>query len=104
LDTSIKSVILSSELKKIKDSKTKVDNTDVIVQLEDGERFIATFFSYSYLNEINHKHIKSGEYLNGLYFWNKRMILIKECTRDNISLVIKDLIDEGEFQEAFEML
>ncbi len=51
------------------------DNTDVIVQFEDGTRWSATFFTYLNINRLTEKNKKTGECLNGNYFWASNMVL-----------------------------
>ena len=78
--------------------------TDVIVWLEGGKKYVASFFKYSYINKIKQKNTISGEYLNGKYFWDRNMILVDECTELLIKPVIEDIINEGNFYEAFRKL
>lgn len=80
------------------------ESTDVIVLFENGKKYVASFFTYANIEEKRCQNKQSGEYLNGLYFWDKHMVLVEECTLNNIEQVIQNLMDEGEFQEAFERL
>jgi hypothetical protein len=82
----------------------KNGSTDVIVFLENGKKFIASFFTYASINEIRRKHQKNGNFLNGAYFWDKRMVLVEDCSLKFIEPIVKDIIDEGNFQEAFREL
>lgn len=53
------------------------NNTDVIVSIEEEDnygikrtiKYVATFFTYNNIFELKTKHHKSGEYLNGKYFF-----------------------------------
>ena len=54
------------------------------------------------IDEVNLEHMKNGEYLRGKYFWKKNMVLVDECSLKAIEPVIDDLIEEGDFQDAFE--
>lgn len=76
-------------------------NTDVIVSLEDGKKYIASCFAYDNIGELRITHQFDGNFLHGTYFWDKNMILVKECSLPSIESVVNDLIDEGNFQEAF---
>lgn len=77
------------------------DNTDVFVEFEDGERWGASFFTYSNINKLVEKNKITGECLNGKYFWSSDMILIDEVSRKRIEEVIAYLINEGEFNSIF---
>ena len=102
MDLKIKKIFLSSEFfKESENDGENSGNTDVVVTLDNGKKFIASFFSYKYLNKINHEHIKSGEYLRGNYFWDKNMVLVKDCSNKTIKPVVINLMDEGNFEEAF---
>jgi hypothetical protein len=79
-------------------------NTDVIVSLEDGKKYIASFFAYSSIEELRNQHQSDGNFLHGSYLWDKNMILIEECSLKTIESVVNDIIDEGNFQEAFRQL
>jgi len=79
----------------------KNDNTDVIVFLENGNKYIASFFAYENIQKMRLQAQKNGNFLHGAYFWDKNMVLVKECTLNMIEPVVKDLIDEGNFEEAF---
>jgi hypothetical protein len=52
------------------------DNSDVIVTLENGERWMATFFSYQNILSLAEKNRHSRECLGGKYFVAKEMILV----------------------------
>jgi hypothetical protein len=42
--------------------------------------------------------------MDGLYFWDKNMVIVEECTSSMIEKIVRHMIDEGEFQEAFKLL
>lgn len=77
------------------------ENTDVIVALENGEKYIATFFSYDNIASLRTRHKLDGSFLDGKYFWMKSMVLIDDCCRKSIERVVLHLIDEGDFREVF---
>ncbi|QQS39818.1 MAG: hypothetical protein IPM63_10555 [Acidobacteriota bacterium] len=83
---------------------TEDDNSDVIVTLEDGSRWLATFFTFSNIVSLRDEHALSGECLSGGYFWASDMILIDKLTRDRVEKVIKDQIATGDFEIAFERM
>ena len=77
------------------------DNSDVIVTLANGEKWIATFFTYKNIMTLKEGHRTTGECLDGIYFWASDMILIDELTRDKIERVVKELIATENFMTAF---
>jgi hypothetical protein len=52
------------------------DNSDVIVTLQNGQRWAATFFSYENIRSLVEKHRSTGECLGGKYFAATDMILV----------------------------
>lgn len=68
------------------------NNPDVIVKFDDGSEWIASFFTYQNIISLSEKNEKTGECLNGDYFWASDMILVKKISRDAIERVIKKLI------------
>lgn len=77
------------------------DNTDVIVSFEDGRKYVATFFTYKNIQTLIDKNKKTGECMNGKYFWASDMILIDECSRSRIEKLIFHLIEKEEFEMIF---
>lgn len=77
------------------------DNTDVIVTFENGSRWVASFFTYSNIEKLTQNNKKTGECMNGKYFWSSDMILIDEVSRKCIEEVVKYLIAEGKFENIF---
>ncbi len=104
MDLRVKKVILTSEFEKKKKSNEDACNTDVIVQLENGNKYIASFFTIRYIDETLKNSMKTGEFMDGNYFWNKNLVMVNDCSLSAIESVVQHMIDEGEFQEAFEEL
>jgi hypothetical protein len=77
------------------------DNTDVILEFDDGQRWVASFFTYSNIGKLVEKNKNTGECLNGKYYWSSDMILIDEVSRERIQEVIEHLINEGTFEYIF---
>ncbi len=92
----------------IDDLKEKSDflnfHTDVIVQMKNGEKFVAAFFTFKRVDEILRENAKTGERLAGKYFWERNMLLVESCEPAFIQLVVEDLIEEGEFKDVFERI
>ena len=77
------------------------DNSDVIVTFENGENYIATFYTYQNIEWLRQKNQKTGECLDGKYFYGTDLILIDKLNRVNVANVINHLIKEDEFFTAF---
>jgi hypothetical protein len=80
------------------------DNVDVEVEFEDGSKYAATFFSVRNLQSLLDRYAETGDCLNGLYVWSKNMIILRELTRQHIALTVSDLVNTGEFANAFEKI
>ena len=78
------------------------DNTDVVVKLEDGKKYWATFFTYQNIEFLTKKNREYGENLSGKYFWSRNMILIDEINRNLIEEVVEEMLNESCFDSAFE--
>ena len=100
----IKKVLLTAEMKKDENGKSISGNTDVIVQLDNGSKYIASFFSYDYIKDVRDKNIKTGAFAKGKYFWDKHMVLVEECSLKVINPVINEIVNEGEFFNVFSLL
>jgi len=100
----VKKIFITAELQD-NDCDNPIDgNTDVIVFLADGHKYTASFFTYSFIEQIRNNNKLTGDFLNGKYFWGKNMVLVEECSKDVINPVVKDIIDEGEFSDVFRKL
>jgi len=77
------------------------DNVDVIVTLNGQKTYAATFFTIENIDSIMKCYMSSGECLGGLYFWCKNMIIVRRLDYETIVRVIGDLIQSGEFSDAF---
>lgn len=78
-------------------------NSDVIVSFENGAEWAATFFTYANIFALAEKNKKTGECLNGKYFWASDMILVDEITRERIEEVVRHLIQVNEFEVVFKI-
>lgn len=84
-------------------------NTDVIVTVEEeGEelerkvaKYVASFFTYDNILYLRSMHCRTGEYLHGQYFYSKNMMIINNCSIENIRSVVFHLIEEGGFRDVF---
>tara|TARA_B100001115_G_C15831454_1_gene415031 strand:+ start:1437 stop:1736 length:300 start_codon:yes stop_codon:yes gene_type:complete len=96
MNSSIKNIWIESE--------ESNDNTDVIVTLQDNNRYAATFFTYENIVALRMKNQKSGECLNGRFFWASDMILVERASRIEIEEIIEHLLDEKEFTSIFKKI
>lgn len=97
----IDSIIISNELE-IKQNKDFDEGfTDVVVQLKNGDVYTASFYSFEAIDRLRYVHALASSFRNGMYFWTDSLVLVEECTREQIELTIKDLIQEGDFVLAF---
>jgi hypothetical protein len=105
----IKEIWIGSETKSAiigipEEEKEINDNSDVIVTLKNGNRYIASFFTYRNIQWLKEKNQRSGECLNGKYFWASDLILIDKINRKEITEVIQNLIENDEFESVFKFI
>lgn len=100
----VSNIYISAENTEEDIASPEAGNTDVIVLMDDGKKYIASFFSYANIKALKQQHQKSGEYLSGAYFWEKNIVLVEACTMKVVEQVVNHLIDEGEFRDAFRQL
>jgi len=77
-------------------------NLDIHVKFNNGSKYVATFFTLKNIQSLFEKNKKTGECSSGTYFWASDMILITELSSENILKTVQDLIEQGEFEMAFE--
>ena len=80
------------------------DNVDVEVVFGDGSRYGATFFTLNNIERIMRTYVKTGECLNGRYFWSTDLIIIRDLSMPDIRETVADLIKNAEFYTAFAKL
>jgi hypothetical protein len=100
----IQEVYLSSDYQSTLFVPPQTDSTDVIVHLQNGEKYIASFFTYAFFSQwkLNQKDAK--EELYGKYFWAPNMLVVDDCKKENIIKIVQHLIDEGDFRFVFKKL
>lgn len=79
-------------------------STDVIVEFQSGEKYIASFFTFDHVGAIREENLQSGNLMSGKYFWKKNMILVDELSKPNLRLIITHLLDIGDFRSIFEKI
>lgn len=79
-------------------------NSDVIVTLVDGSRWVATFLTYANVVSLAQKNQQTGECMRGAYLWVSDMVLIDRLNRPRIEAVIDHLLHTDEFVQIFSRL
>ncbi|WP_440534496.1 hypothetical protein [Variovorax sp. YR566] len=75
-------------------------NMDVRIELADGRAYSVTFFTIANLATLMARWGKTGECANGLYVWEKNMIVVQEISQTVIKKVVQDLVETGEIESA----
>lgn len=104
MELAIEEIFIAVEKRLEEDFNPYSDNTDVIVRLNNGEKYAASFFSYKNIELKAEENKTNNEFLDGKYFWVKSLVLIECCTEELITEVVQEMIDEGEFLNAFYQL
>lgn len=79
-------------------------NADVIITMEDGDRYLGSIFTYDNIEVMRKINKASKEFLQGKYFWVKNMLLIDSVKQKDIWVVAEHLIDQGEFSNVFQKI
>lgn len=87
-----------------KDEKLENEYTDVIVVTDQGNKYVASFFTFENINMLRHLNHATGEFLGGKYFWANNMVLVDSCSKENIEKVVNHINDEGNFTTVFRRL
>lgn len=70
-------------------------NSDVIFELDDGSRWVVTFFTYKNIETIRNTNRCTGECLYGTYFCATDMVLISEISVETIKAVLQEMLSSG---------
>lgn len=76
------------------------DNVDVVIELDDGREFSATFFTIQNLKTLMKRYRVSGECAGGLYIWARDMIVVDTISREIVETVVADLLSSGELEHC----
>jgi len=79
-------------------------NVDVVVYMEGGSRYGATFFTLDNVHHLFRRYEKSGECKGGLYFWSDGMVLVRQLSQSTIEQTVEGLIQEGALEKVFRLL
>ncbi|MFI6324369.1 hypothetical protein ACIBG8_43075 [Nonomuraea sp. NPDC050556] len=80
------------------------DQADAIIRLPDGTRRSATFMTLEVVGEIMDRWQKSGESLNGRYFYCTDLIIIREPGFASMIDAVQDMIASGDIDHACGLL
>jgi len=106
MNTVIKNIWIETEVKGtiINGTPEINDNSDVIITFKDNTRFIASFFTYTNIEYLRQKNKRTGECLDGRYFWASDIIIVDKINRKEITEIIQHLIEENEFESIFDKI
>lgn len=79
-------------------------NTDVIVQLDNEDKFVANFIAIKKLVEDIETDWKTKKNPSKKYYWSRNMVIVKSLKKKELLPMIEYMIDEGDFQLVFEKL
>ena len=72
------------------------------VNLSNGTRWVASFFTYESIRKLTEKNEQTGENLSGKYFWSSDMILVDEVSRERIEELVEHFLVEGDLYSLFD--
>lgn len=79
-------------------------NTDVIVRFDNGDEYVATFFSFKNLEGMIEEHKQSNEYFSEAYYKVLDAVLVNDFNNAKLHSVIEHMIVEGDFQVVFKKI
>ncbi len=86
----------------ISDTQDSIDchdcNSDVVFELSDNSKWVATFFTYRNIETLRKKNQLTGECLNGIYFCATDMVLISEISEKVVKSVLQEMLAHDEIQ------
>ena len=83
-------------------SDRKIDQMEVVAELEDGSRWVSSFFDTHRFNQ----GVKSFQGMGSdrPFRFGPRMVIVKELTETTIRETVDAIIEAGHFDEAFEKI
>ena len=79
-------------------------NTDVIVEFDNGDEYVAPFFSFKNLEGMIEEHKHSKEYLSEEYYKLLNAVLVNDFHNSKLLSVIEHMMVEGDFQVVFKKI
>ncbi len=81
----------------------QISETDAIVEMKDGNKYVATFCSFDRMRDL--LNLDGGvEDAPKHYLHFQNLVLVKELTYVHVADVIEEMIDEGDFQMVFKQM
>lgn len=102
MDLKVQRIYTSAGENRSETSAAGPEPFDVVVHLTNGNEYIASFLTYGSILAIQRQHQATGDYLNGAFFWTKKLVLVADDSPEMVRRVVDFMIDEGEFAAAFE--
>jgi hypothetical protein len=96
MDGSVKNIILTADYQERGSTDYQNLRTDVIVQFEDGDKYVAAFISCKSLENTIHESFEADKPYKVLDY-----ILIKDFNGGDIRPIIEAMLAEGDFQVCF---
>lgn len=89
---------VASFLPDVDEALEDVCNVDVEVQLTaDGSRWSATVFTLAEVERLMKKGARTGEDLDGRFFWCSDGLIVRDPGVDNMTRVLVGLLGTGDF-------
>lgn len=74
---------------------------DVHVRLENGELYVATFYTLDRLRVRMEECRVDGGYSNGSYFVDESMVIVRDLDEATIVATVRDLVASGKLASVF---
>lgn len=100
----IKNIFLSSPVDENERGGFENLNTDVIVQFESGDQYVANFLSYNGLEGLVQDHRSSVDVASDDHYQLLNVVLVNDTTGRDLRRVVEHMLTEGDFQIAFRKL
>jgi hypothetical protein len=74
------------------------------VNFENGDQYVATFFTHKNLKKVIEADLHAFDFTSGQYYRILNMVLLENFNNGNLLPVIECMIAEGDFQLVFKKL
>ncbi|MEU0941597.1 hypothetical protein ABZ379_02220 [Streptomyces canus] len=90
---------MASYLPDVDEALEDVRDVDVEVRLTaDGSRWSATVFTLAEVERVMEKGARTGEDLDGRFFWCSDGLIVRDPGVDNMTRVLVGLLDTGDVE------
>lgn len=76
-------------------------HSDVFVQFDNGDEYLATFFSTEAIKGMIEKERKTKKYASGRYYKLLNAVMVSDLNNGDLFSIIEQMVAEGDFQLAF---